>query len=104
VEAGTALCEAVGATGGTLLIDSLGSWVAGATDFEVDAEGLCTVLAERSGDAIVVSEEVGLGVHPSTEVGRRYRDALGVVNQAVAVAADDVMLVVAGRALRLDRW
>ena len=58
---------------------------------------------DHDGDVIVVSDEVGLGVHPSTEAGRRFRDALGLVNQAVAAVADEVLLVVAGRALRLDR-
>ena len=51
---------------------------------------------------MVVSEEVGLSVHPSTALGRRFRDALGSVNQAVAACADDVLLVVAGRVLRLE--
>jgi len=87
----------------TLLIDSLGTWVASFEDFEVDTQGLCTFLTARTGDAIVVSEEVGLGVHPSTEVGGRFRDALGVVNQAVAATADHVHLVVAGRVLLLER-
>lgn len=45
---------------------------------------------------MVVSDEVGLGVHPETVVGRRFRDVLGEVNQAVAAAADAVTLVVAG--------
>jgi adenosyl cobinamide kinase/adenosyl cobinamide phosphate guanylyltransferase len=48
-----------------------------------------------------VSEEVGLGVHPETDVGRHWRDALGALNQTVAAAADDVLLVVAGRTLTL---
>ena len=56
----------------------------------------------RDGDTVVVSEEVGLGVHPSTAAGQQFRDALGELNQAVAGVADEVVLVVAGRALRLE--
>lgn len=86
----------------TVLIDSLAAWVAGADGFSVDADRLCTVLSARSGHCVVVSDEVGMGVHPSTEPGRRFRDALGSVNQTVASAADEALLVVAGRVLRLD--
>ena len=63
---------------------------------------LCSALAEREGDTVVVSEEVGLSVHPSTLDGRRFGDALGTLNQAVAAGADEVFFVVAGRTLRLD--
>ena len=52
----------------------------------------------------IVSDEVGLGVHPSSGVGRRFRDVLGTVNAAVAEQADEVLLVVAGRVLPLDRF
>lgn len=88
---------------GTVLVDSLTAWVAAAEDFTVDAGALCRVLGEHHGDVVVVSDEVGLGVHPSSEAGRLFRDALGLVNQAVAAVADDVLLVVAGRALRMER-
>jgi adenosyl cobinamide kinase/adenosyl cobinamide phosphate guanylyltransferase len=50
---------------------------------------------------VVISNEVGLGVHPETDVGRRYRDVLGRVNQIWATAADRSLLLVAGRALPL---
>jgi len=90
------------ADAGTVLLDALGSWVARHADFLVDTDALLTALTRRSGDTVVVSEEVGLGVHPSTEAGRRFRDALGTVNRAVADVADDVLLVVAGRVLPLD--
>ncbi len=33
--------------------------------------------------------------------GRTFRDLLGQVNQRIAAANDDVLLVVAGRTLRL---
>ncbi|HET6875722.1 MAG TPA: bifunctional adenosylcobinamide kinase/adenosylcobinamide-phosphate guanylyltransferase [Acidimicrobiales bacterium] len=86
-----------------LLIDSLGTWVAAHHDFEVDAADLCDALSTRRTPAIVVSEEVGLGVHPSTELGGRFRDRLGAVNQAVAGCAGDAWLIVAGRGLRLEK-
>lgn len=84
------------------LVDSLGTWLAAHDDFAVDVGGLAAALAARSAPTVVVSDEVGLGIHPSTEVGRRFRDALGLVNQVVAATADDVWLVVAGRGLRLE--
>lgn len=88
--------------GSTVLIDSLGAWVAGTADFAADHEGLCRVLAGRAGHTILVSDEVGLGVHPSTDLGGRFRDALGTVNAAVSSMADDALLIVAGRVLRLE--
>ncbi len=45
---------------------------------------------------IVVSNEVGMGVVPPYRLGRLYRDALGAANQRLALAADDVYLLVAG--------
>ena len=87
----------------TLLVDSLGTWVAATAEFVADHAGLCSALSARRGDTVLVSEEVGLGVHPSTELGGRFRDALGTVNQAVSAVADEVWLVVAGRILPLER-
>jgi adenosylcobinamide kinase/adenosylcobinamide-phosphate guanylyltransferase len=106
VEAGAGLAAVVGATTGTVLIDALGtwvagSWVAGTDDFDVDLAGLCAALTARAGRTVVVSEEVGMGVHPSTALGRRFRDVLGDVNRAVADLAHEVLLVVAGRVLPL---
>jgi len=102
VESGPDLAGAV-LSGGErpVLVDSLGTWIAGVEGFEVDAAALVDALRARRAPTVVVSEEVGLGVHPETEVGRRWRDAVGEVNQAVAAVADDVLLVVAGRVLRL---
>jgi adenosyl cobinamide kinase/adenosyl cobinamide phosphate guanylyltransferase len=94
--------SAVRAATGTVLVDSLTTWVGGAPGFAVDAAGLCLALGNHDGDVILVSDEVGFGVHPSSEPGRRFRDALGLVNQAVSAVADQALLVVAGRVLRLD--
>ena len=103
LETGADLVGALTTVEGSVLVDSLGTWVTAHADLSPDLAGLCAALLERSGDAVVVSEEVGLGVHPSSELGRRFRDVLGAVNVAVADIADDVYLVVAGRLLELRR-
>jgi len=101
LEAGASLPQALVGLDGAVLVDALGTWVAATPDLRVDPAELCRVLARRKGRTVVVSEEVGLGVHPETALGRRFRDVLGELNQAVAAVADEVLLVVAGRVLRL---
>lgn len=86
---------------GTVLVDSLGTWLTGHPDLAADPTGLVRALGSRDGDTIVVSEEVGLAPHAPTELGRRFADQLGLVNQAVAAVADRAFLVVAGRAMEL---
>ena len=51
--------------------------------------------------ACMVSSEVGWGIHPETEAGRRFRDRCGAANQVIAASADEVVLVVAGVPLTL---
>lgn len=50
---------------------------------------------------VLVSDEVGLGMVPGSEAGRRFRDTLGLVNQRAAAAAGEVHLCVAGVGVRL---
>jgi adenosyl cobinamide kinase/adenosyl cobinamide phosphate guanylyltransferase len=101
VECGDDLPDVVAKVDGTVLVDSLGTWVAQAQEMRVDGERLVTALTERRDSSVVVSEEVGLSVHAPTEAGRRFADALGALNTMVAGVADRVLLVVAGRALPL---
>lgn len=64
---------------------------------DTHARELLAVLDSPEGPrTIVVTNEVGSGVVPPTALGRRYRDALGRVNQLVAAAADEVILMVSG--------
>jgi adenosyl cobinamide kinase/adenosyl cobinamide phosphate guanylyltransferase len=86
---------------GTVLVDSLGMWVASAPDFTADVEGLTQALTDRRGNSVLVSDEVGLGVHPPTAIGVHFADALGACNRRVAEVCDRVLLVVAGRTLEL---
>ncbi len=62
---------------------------------------LCGALRSAMCPVVLVSNEVGSGVHPSHPSGRRYRDLLGEINQRVAKVADDVVLMVAGLPLAL---
>lgn len=100
IEAPADLAAQVRAANGTVLVDSLGTWVA-AHDFEPDVDDLCDALTGRAGLTVLVSEEVGLGVHAATDIGVRFADALGECNRRVAAIADRVLLVVAGRTLEL---
>lgn len=86
---------------GPVLLDALGPWAARLLPDGPDANTLVEALRTRQGDTVVVSEEVGLAVHPSTELGRRFVDVVGSLNQTVAAAADEVRLVIAGRVLLL---
>ena len=83
-------------------MDSLGAWLAGNEGFVADLDGFLASLEQRRRQGlatVMVSDEVGLGVHPATLLGIQFRDALGVLNRRVAEVADDVRLVVAGRVL-----
>jgi adenosylcobinamide kinase/adenosylcobinamide-phosphate guanylyltransferase len=57
---------------------------------------LCFALKETKASIVLVSNEVGSGVHPPTPLGRHYCDLLGELNQRVAALADTVVLMVAG--------
>jgi adenosylcobinamide kinase/adenosylcobinamide-phosphate guanylyltransferase len=96
------LSEALGAAD-TVVVDCLTLWVAnlmarGDDDEAIlkEADALTALVAAPAADLRVVSNEVGLGVHPATAEGRRFRDLLGLVNQRVAAAAHRVVLLVAG--------
>ncbi|MDP8953002.1 MAG: bifunctional adenosylcobinamide kinase/adenosylcobinamide-phosphate guanylyltransferase [Actinomycetota bacterium] len=92
---------------GAVLLDSLTLWVSARTYGEEESGTLeeferFVELAERIREPVIlVSDEVGLGVVPESEEGRRFRDLLGLVNQRAAEAADEVHLCVAGIAHRI---
>lgn len=95
------LVDELAAIDGPVLLDSLGTWVAGHADLAVDGPALAAALRARPHPTVVVSEEVGWSLHAPTPVGRRFVDAVGALNQDVAAVADRVLLVVAGRVLEL---
>ena len=54
-----------------------------------------------SGQVIVVSNELGLGLVPGDAISRSFRDVAGRMNQLVAAEADEVYFLVSGLPLRL---
>jgi adenosylcobinamide kinase/adenosylcobinamide-phosphate guanylyltransferase len=110
VECGGDLADALrGLPPEPALVDSLGTWVAAqrgfaaGTSLGAEIADLVGALRDRGAATVVVSDEVGLGVHPSSEAGRHFRDVLGSANQAVGAISAEAWLVVAGRGLVLDR-
>lgn len=105
VELGIAIAAAPGEP--LLIVDCLTVWVGNELHHHgsVDAEAVTAALVARQGPSVVVTNEVGLGVHPETPLGRDYRDELGRVNQVIAAVATTTLLMAAGKALRLgDPW
>ena len=83
-----------------VLVDCLTLWLTnvmlGSFDVENRTEKLEDALRAREGQTVLVSNEVGLGIVPGSELGRRFRDAQGILNQRMAALSDRVVLMVAG--------
>ena len=62
---------------------------------EIDA------LAAIDATLIVISNEIGMGVHAETEAGRKFTDLQGWANQYVAAVAHEAVLMVSGLPLTL---
>ena len=45
---------------------------------------------------IIITNEIGMGVHPSTEIGRKFTELQGWMNQYIAKNANKVILMVSG--------
>jgi adenosylcobinamide kinase/adenosylcobinamide-phosphate guanylyltransferase len=99
-----ALAENAG-EGRAVLVDCLTLWLSNLMHAGADAEArgrsLCEALRRLPGLVVLISNEVGLGLVPETPLGRRFRDAQGRLNQAVAETADSVVFMAAGLPLTL---
>jgi len=89
-----------------LLIDSLGTWLVHhlGDDDQRWSERCGSLLQALKGchqPVILVTEEVGWGVMPTTAVGRMFRDRLGALQAALEAKATASWLVVHGRAMPL---
>lgn len=111
VEAPVEVARAVGelAPNAFVVLDCLSLWVSNAIEAKLgdeqilhEAREIASALAKREVPAVVVSNEVGLGIVPMNALARRYRDTLGRVNATFVDAAERAYFVVAGKALALE--
>lgn len=92
-------------SGKVALIDCVTLWL---TNFFVDTKNdveLCLeqakkeielVLQQEDITLIIITNEIGMGVHAATQVGRKFTELQGWMNQYLAKKADKVVLMVSG--------
>ena len=89
--------------GNVILVDCLTLWVSNLlmetgdeNNIEDTASQLIEALEKAAGPIVLVSNEVGTGIVPENKLARKYRDIIGLLNQAVAKTAGKVTWMVAG--------
>jgi adenosylcobinamide kinase / adenosylcobinamide-phosphate guanylyltransferase len=87
-------------SGRAVLVDCLTLWLTNlmfaGRDVEAEIARLARTIGLIEGPAVIVSNEVGLGLVPETKLGREFRDWQGFANREAAKACDAVVLVAAG--------
>jgi adenosyl cobinamide kinase/adenosyl cobinamide phosphate guanylyltransferase len=104
-----AAVEKLGKSADLVVVDCLTLWISNlmlshGADGSIlaEADRLAAALKEASFASIVVTDEVGSGIVPTDHAeSRRFRDLLGWTNQKVAAAADRLLMMVAGYALKV---
>jgi adenosylcobinamide kinase/adenosylcobinamide-phosphate guanylyltransferase len=90
--------------GETVVIDCITLWL---TNFFIDLNNdveACLEQCKKEIDQIIVqdanwiivSNEIGMGLHAPTEVGRKFTELQGWMNQYIAKRADQVIFMVSG--------
>ncbi len=90
--------------GGVVVIDCVTLWL---TNYFVDtkndiekslslAKEEFNKLLTKKATLIIISNEIGMGVHASTEVGRKFTELQGWMNQYIAKHSDKAILMVSG--------
>jgi len=61
-----------------------------------EIDSFIKVVKASAVDLVIVTNEVGMGIVPDNEAGRRFRDIAGRLNARIAEIADRVVLMVSG--------
>ena len=92
----------------TLLIDSLGGFVTQCLDqdaksWEQTSSSFLKIVENHNSKIIIVAEEAGWGVVPSTKIGNLFRDRLGLLTYKLDIISTKTWLVIQGRAVNLKK-
>ena len=92
-------------SGRIVLVDCLTLWVTNLmlanADTAARSQSLCDALAQMEAPALLVSNEVGLGIVPDNEMARAFRDHAGRLHQDIAAMAGQVFFIAAGLPLKM---
>jgi len=97
-------------SGKVALIDCVTLWL---TNFFVDTnydvnlsleeakKEFLSIASQENTVFIIVTNEIGMGVHAETQIGRKFTELQGWMNQFLASKADEVILMVSGIPIRI---
>jgi len=115
---GKRICQEIGALP-TVIVDCITLLVSNILNKHLDTDGelaeprlieeevmaeiglLVDCISRVNAGFIVVTNEVGQGLVPTSSMGRLYRDLLGKANQILVQNADDIYLMIAGLPLKI---
>lgn len=92
-------------TGKVALIDCVTLWLTNFfTDHQYDVnlsldeakKEFLSIANQKNATLIIVTNEIGMGVHAETHIGRKFTELQGWMNQFLASNADEVVLMVSG--------
>jgi len=91
-------------SGKTAVIDCVTLWINNFfSDLRYDTDACLTAcrqeidrLLEQEASLLIVSNEIGMGMHADTEGGRKFTELQGWVNQYLAERADEVVFMISG--------
>lgn len=92
-----------------VMVDCITLWLTNIfhdNNYELDAsleeaKTIWNSLKQQDCKLIVVSNELGMGVHPEHEVARKFADLQGWINQYIAKHADEVYLMLSGISVKI---
>ncbi len=92
----------------TIVVDCLTLWLSNVcgrriagTDVSARVEELVHAIRRIPARVVLVSNELGFGLVPTSRSARAFRDVAGRVNQQIAAAADEVYFVISGQSLKI---